>query len=88
VERLGQPFFGLALGDVAGGRAAAFAPGGSQLLLDLTSVGQPVLGVPDRSARSIEAKDVAGGNVHGRVSGHIRDTLPEMLLAERDEKPR
>jgi hypothetical protein len=45
VERLPQPVLSEPLGEVAGGRTAAFGPGRSELLLHLSAVGQPVFRV-------------------------------------------
>src|SRR5687767_7954835 len=59
-QDLAQPCLGGALREVAVRRAAATRPRGPDPLLHLTTVGQPVLRVPDGPSTALPAEDVAG----------------------------
>ena len=59
----------------------ALAPRRPDLLLNLTTIGQPVLRVPDRPVRTLDTVDVTNAETHGAhpttatpIPGHIRDT--------------
>ncbi len=82
-----QPRLSGALGEVAGGRAASLRPGRPDLLLDLPTVGQPVLRVPDRTPRTVDPEDVSRWlyqRSHAwnstTLSGHIRDIFGNPCL--------
>ena len=92
VEDLAQPGLGQSLGVVAGGRSSALAPCRSDLLLDLAPVRQPVLGVPDRASRSVDAEDMPArwpdeGHNKKRTasSGHIRDIFRDRAKSHESE---
>ena len=77
VEHVAQPRLRQPLGHVARRRAAALGPRRPDLALHLAPVGQAVLRVPDRSTRSVEAKDVARRRLN---RGHA----PQILRRSRD----
>lgn len=59
VEDVAQPLLGLALRVVAGWRPTALGPRRADLALQLATVGEAVLGVPDSTATALDAEDVA-----------------------------
>jgi len=65
IELVAQPLLGVTLGHISGGWAPPLRPGRSNLLLDLATVRKAVLGIPDRPALSLHAKDVAAGRLQG-----------------------
>ena len=73
VQDVFQPSLGLAPREVAGGRPTAFRPGRADLLLDLPPVRQPVLRVPDRTPRPLDAEDMPGRWLQ---RGHSRPNAP------------
>ena len=81
VEQVTKPGLGGPRGEPADRRAPALAPRRPDLLLNLVTIGQPVLRVPDRPVRTLDSVEVTSRRTHGAhpttatpIPGHIGDT--------------
>jgi hypothetical protein len=77
-ERVLEPGLGLALGQMAGRRPPALGPRRSELLLDLASVRQAVLRVPDGSAGAIDSEDVPAQRGDAEPSSGLEPETPSL----------
>jgi hypothetical protein len=90
-----EPVLGEALREVTGRGPTALVPCGPELLLDLSSVGEPVFGVPRRSSLAIDTEDMPRRRPEFShraadrrpIPGHIGDMF-QSWHTSRNEKPR